>query len=788
MRPDWEKGLRGRIYRWGRRALPLAWRRAVRRRVAPERLLGIQKPPVLLSRLDFDPRALPPGRPDFLVLPVIPWSYRRQRPQQLAEAIARRGKRVFYLTLEGEGEATAPTGVAPGVTLLPLAGVRREDPADRRLEGRSLETAFQSLAKFRDDLALAETVLFVESPFWTPLALQARDRFGWKVIYDCLDEHGAFGTNRGPLEEMEERLARDADLVVATSAPLAERMLRFRSECRLLPNACDFELFASVPDRKADPQRMTVGYAGAVDRWFDGSLVDGMARLRPNWTFEIVGGIENEADVGRAPAPNVTYFGERPHAEMAGFRSRWDAEIIPFRLSELTHATDPVKLYEAAAAGRGVVATPMRSLEPAARLGLVRPAADADAFVRAVEETAAEDSGRAAARRAFARENTWDIRAEQLCAWTATLLRHGSGQSGLVSMADFAALAARKGAWIHFPFSIGWNVVLVQRPHHLARAFSRRGVPVVFDLESGKDADSAGLREVEPNLFLARGGDSPKPEDVPGRIVWAFARNVPPEGALAGARLVYDVIDHLDVFPGRPATLRENQARALAAAERVFAVSEPLLAEVRRSRPDAISLPNGVDCAHFAAPQEPALLPEALRAARELRRPVAGYTGALARWVDLDLIRSLARLRPDWTLVLVGEALDESLAEMGDDVPENLVYAGPVSYDAIPSVLAAFDVGLIPFRLGSEGLHASPIKLYEYCAAGLPVVSAPLPESRALPEVRIAASAEEFAANLDAALRDRRDEEFGRRARARAQDNDWSRRAETALAALGLSG
>ena len=65
----------------------------------PERLLGIRKPPVELARFDFDPGPRAPGRADVLVLPVIAWSYRRQRPQQLAEALARRGMRVFYGSL-----------------------------------------------------------------------------------------------------------------------------------------------------------------------------------------------------------------------------------------------------------------------------------------------------------------------------------------------------------------------------------------------------------------------------------------------------------------------------------------------------------------------------------------------------------------------------------------------------------------------------------------------------------------------------------------------------------------
>jgi hypothetical protein len=99
-----------------------------------------------------------------------------------------------------------------------------------------------------------------------------------------------------------------------------------------------------------------------------------------------VGGLE-DATLAAPRLPNLVFHGERPHREMPGFRARFDVEIIPFRLSALTHATDPVKLYEAAAAGRMIVATPMESLEPFARRGVVRLAATAEEFARAIEET-----------------------------------------------------------------------------------------------------------------------------------------------------------------------------------------------------------------------------------------------------------------------------------------------------------------------------------------------------------------------------------------------------------------
>lgn len=417
--PDWERGWRGKFYASARRFVPLPWRRAIRRRFAPERLLGIRKPEIELTTFDSDASAARPGRPDILFLPVIAWSYRRQRPQQLAEALARRGRRVFYGALAGPGEPTTAAGVAPGVTLLPVAGIRREDPADRRLRGDALRQALRTFEDARSRYGLREAAMIVQTPFWTPLARELADRFGWKIVYDCLDEHSGFAKNRpGVLSAEEKKITADADLVVATSQVLLERFAKRSHNARLLPNACDEALFGEVPDPPAgDP--LVVGYVGAVDDWFDRDLFRELARLRPDWRFEIVGGMEDDrAPVSdRASMENVVFHGERPHRELPGLRARFHVEIIPFRLSPLTHAVDPVKLYEAAAAGRPVVATPMQSLSSLARMGIVRLAATASEFAKQIEEAAAEGPEGSRRRREFARENTWDRRAGDLDRW-----------------------------------------------------------------------------------------------------------------------------------------------------------------------------------------------------------------------------------------------------------------------------------------------------------------------------------------------------------------------------------
>ena len=195
-----------------------------------------------------------------------------------------------------------------------------------------------------------------------------------------------------------------------------------------------------------------------------------------------------------------------------------------------------------------------------------------------------------------------------------------------------------------FPPSVGWGIHLFQRPHHLARSLAGLGYVVVFDCSNAYD-DVARLRELEPRLFLYRGS----PEDLHHLhepIVWTFPYNFHfAEAFPYGARTVYDWIDDLSVFTAWDQDLvRRNHARALEKATVVATVARPLLDEARRTRPDALYLPNAVDYDHFAD------LPERVRdpklASLHEGRPVAGYYGALARWFDDEMLDETAAKRP----------------------------------------------------------------------------------------------------------------------------------------------
>ncbi|MGE5278783.1 MAG: polysaccharide pyruvyl transferase CsaB, partial [Acidobacteriota bacterium] len=412
------------------KALSIYW--AIRRRLAGlfggGPAPGPRPPAIAPPHAARPPARLPAGTPrqgppsaaplsaenlyDVVCLPIIDWDFRFQRPQQLASRFAAAGHRVFYVaqTFREKGPAYEIRKKRDSVwevsLLAPARNVYKET-----LDDTARDALFAALDALRRDLSLGATALFVELPFWWPLAKRAREEFAWPVFYDCMDDHSGFTTNRPEMLEQERELLASADLVAASSRLLEKRAREANEKVLLLPNACEAEHFAKIGREKR--ARPVVGYYGAIADWFDSDLVADLAEKRPDWDFLLVGSTYT-ADTSRlSKLPNVALPGEKPYAEIPSWLERMDVAILPFKRLPLTEATSPVKAFEILASGRPLVSVPIPEVAPMAPL--VRPASTAEEFEREIAAALAEsDPDLAERRRAFGRENTWQRRFEAL--------------------------------------------------------------------------------------------------------------------------------------------------------------------------------------------------------------------------------------------------------------------------------------------------------------------------------------------------------------------------------------
>jgi glycosyltransferase involved in cell wall biosynthesis len=286
----------------------------------------------------------------------------------------------------------------------------------------------------------------------------------------------------------------------------------------------------------------------------------------------------------------------------------------------------------------------------------------------------------------------------------------------------------------------------------------------------------SGVRQVEPNLYVMDPPVLPLPGIAAAErvnrvvlaarlrnlcrrlhlqrpIVWTFLPNVNwLLGRLHEQMVIYHCVDEYSEFSGVPKEVIVRMERELIRrADLVFTSAEKLCAERREINPRTYFIPHGVDVAHFSRALDPATTVATEIAA--LPKPVIGFFGLLADWVDLDMIGALARARPQWSFALVGKAQTDLRAVEG--LP-NVRLVGQRPYAALPGYCRGFDVGLIPFRMNELTLRVNPLKLREYLAAGLPVVSTPLPEVvRYQGVVHIATNKEGFLQEIEAALKER---------------------------------
>jgi glycosyltransferase involved in cell wall biosynthesis len=148
-----------------------------------------------------------------------------------------------------------------------------------------------------------------------------------------------------------------------------------------------------------------------VDERMDRALLEGLARLRPDWQIVMLGPVVKIDPVDLPRLPNIHYLGLKTYAELPAYLSGWDVAMMPFALNDATRYISPTKTPEYLAAGKPVVSTPIRDVvEPYGRLGVVHIASGAEQFVAAIERVlgGAPDPELEARRDALLGEMSWD--------------------------------------------------------------------------------------------------------------------------------------------------------------------------------------------------------------------------------------------------------------------------------------------------------------------------------------------------------------------------------------------
>jgi GT2 family glycosyltransferase len=406
--------LAGRLYAKLKNQIPAHQRRHIQL-ILEKGLTYVSRPSPRFSTAG---SSLPrPGKYDIICFSVIDWDFRFQRPQQLLTRFAYHEHRVFYVSLQFNSLRATQTisfeEKAPFVYELHLPGYINQIPYLDSLDHKVLKACLNSFATFNQTHSLIEAVCLVHLPFWEPLAQALRHRYGWKIIYDCMDDHSGFSTNSRKMTELEQNMAASSDLVVVTARKLYKKLQPVQS--LLIPNGTDYDHFNHLPPKGKLSQFSgpVVGYYGAISDWFDAASVAYAAAQKPDWSFVLIGHTFDSDQATLTAQPNIHLLGEMPYQGLPAYLADFDVCIIPFLRTPLTEATNPVKFFEYLSSGKPVVATKLPELEPFADIAYLYQTKEE--FLARLEQALAEqDSTISQKRQIVAQANTWESRYQSL--------------------------------------------------------------------------------------------------------------------------------------------------------------------------------------------------------------------------------------------------------------------------------------------------------------------------------------------------------------------------------------
>jgi glycosyltransferase involved in cell wall biosynthesis len=235
-------------------------------------------------------------------------------------------------------------------------------------------------------------------------------------------------------------------------------------------------------------------------------------------------------------------------------------------------------------------------------------------------------------------------------------------------------------------------------------------------------------------------------------ISWFF---LPTAGVVAGKlgeRLViYHCVDDFTGFKGvSPQAIADMEQQLISRSDLVIVSAQSLCSSKAMQHDRVVLVRHGVEHGLFAR----ALAPETQIpcSIRSLPRPILGFFGLISDdWIDFDLLSYVADQFPSGSLVLLG-SVTSNVGRL--NCKANVHMLGRVPYNDLAAYCKGFDVALIPFVQSNLTEHCNPLKMWQYLAAGLPVVSTPIPEVCCLPECRIAGDKESFVSQIEAALQD----------------------------------
>ena len=356
---------------------------------------------------------------DLICLSHLRWGFVYQRPQHLLSRFAKQ-QRVFFV------EEPVPTTGVPRMEIhqCPESGVNICVPQMPEGLGKaSQETILRLLLNnLLADHKISDYLLW----YYTPMALSFSSHLKPRLtVFDCMDELAAFKGAPQEMKDREAELLAKADLVYTGGQSLYEAKLGRHTDLHVFPSSIEFAHFAQARTHAGEPEDQIpiphprIGFCGVIDERMDIDLLQGIAKLRPDYQFVMIGPVVKIDPASLPKLPNIHFLGGKTYKELPAYMAGWDVAMLPFAHNESTRFISPTKTPEYLAAGKPVVSTSITDVvRPYGILKLVRIADTAEEFVAAIEKALVEDKDDAhwkARVDSTLSKNSWDLTHKRMC-------------------------------------------------------------------------------------------------------------------------------------------------------------------------------------------------------------------------------------------------------------------------------------------------------------------------------------------------------------------------------------
>lgn len=354
--------------------------------------------------------------------------------------------------------------------------------------------------------------------------------------------------------------------------------------------------------------------------------------------------------------------------------------------------------------------------------------------------------------------------------------------------------------------SFGWNVPLFQRPQHISKNFAKNNCLVFYEITTVTD-NVKTYKKIGDNLYLINFNNNAM-----RRLLFSELKNINKPKYIQfystdctislnllknyisdGYKIIYEYIDDLSpLLVGTkelPINIKEKYEYMLHDTENIFTVvtADEIQKDVvtKRGSEKLVFSCNGVDYQHFNNINRNFSFEKNFLNIINNKKPIIGYYGALASWFDYEMIKHLAKEKPDYNIVLLGIKYDDSFDKANLAKYPNIYFLGSKDYEVLPNYASHFDVCTIPFLINDITQATSPLKLFEYMALAKPIVTTAMNECKKYKSVMIAKDKEDFVQLVDKAISLSKDHntDYFNLLNKEALENTWE---EKALAIIKL--